>query len=175
MKENLTIGLLVLIAITSIANTVMLMGNDGVSYETTPVNTPIVSNAAASQPEMNTQQQQMQQTQAQQPTGPTTKVQFAEMSHDFGNIQQNSKHTKIFTFTNTGEHPMIISDAKGSCGCTVPNYPRHPIQPGETGEIEVVYEPGQQVNQQTKTVTITANTEPATTVLQIKANVQPAG
>lgn len=177
MKENLTIGLLVVIAIASIANTVMLMGNDSVSYETTPVNTPVVSNAAASQsmqPNATMNNNNPQAKVVQQPTGPTTEVQFASLSHDFGTIEQNSQNTKIFTFTNTGENPLIITDAKGSCGCTVPNYPKHPVQPGETGEIEVVYSPGQQINQQSKTVTITANTEPATTVLQIRANVVPS-
>lgn len=177
MKENLTIGLLVVIAIASIANTVMLMGNDGVSYEQTPVNNSMVSNAAASQNMQNADMMNNQQTNpaiVQEPAGPTTQVQFAAMAHDFGTVEQNTHNTKVFTFTNTGEHPLIITDAKGSCGCTVPNYPREPVQPGETGEIEVVYNPGEQINQQTKTVTITANTEPATTVLQIKANVVPA-
>ena len=68
---------------------------------------------------------------------------------------------------------MIISNAKGSCGCTVPEYPIQPIAPGESGDIKVVYSPGTQANQQTKSITITANTEPATTVLRIKANVTP--
>jgi hypothetical protein len=107
------------------------------------------------------------------PAGPATSIQFKEMEHDFGAIDQDTKNTKVFTFTNTGENPLIISNATGSCGCTVPNYPRNPIAPGETGEIEVVYSPGKQVNQQTKTVSITANTEPATTVLRVKANVNP--
>ncbi|MBD3661235.1 MAG: DUF1573 domain-containing protein, partial [Arenibacter algicola] len=92
---------------------------------------------------------------------------------DFGTIEQNTTNPKTFTFTNTGDEPLIISDAKGSCGCTVPSYPKAPIPPGGTGEIEVVYRPGQQKNQQTKTVTVTANTEPAQTVLRIKANVKP--
>ena len=95
------------------------------------------------------------------------------MEHNFGDIEQNTTNPKTFTFTNTGSEPLIISDAKGSCGCTVPEYPKQPIQPGESGEIKVVYSPGTQVNAQTKTVTITANTEPSTTVLRITANVAP--
>ncbi|MBL4708242.1 MAG: DUF1573 domain-containing protein [Flavobacteriales bacterium] len=106
-------------------------------------------------------------------TGPKTSIQFAEMEHDFGTIEQNTTNPKVFTFTNSGDTPLIISDAKGSCGCTVPDYPRQPIAPGETGEIKVVYSPGTQANQQSKSVTITANTEPATTVIRIKANVTP--
>jgi hypothetical protein len=67
---------------------------------------------------------------------------------------------------------LVISNAVGSCGCTVPEYPKHPIAPGETGEINVVYKPGKQEGQQNKTVTVTANTEPAQTVLRILADVQ---
>ena len=79
---------------------------------------------------------------------------------------------KIFKFTNTGSEPLIIEDAKGSCGCTVPVYPKEPIKPGETGEIEVEYSPGKQQGAQSKTVTITANTDPITTTLNISANVE---
>ncbi len=100
-----------------------------------------------------------------------TTISFAENAHDFGTIEQDSEHKKIFSFTNTGSEPLIIEKAKGSCGCTVPKYPKEPIAPGGTGEIEVVYKPGKQKNKQTKNVTITANTSPANTVLTISANV----
>ena len=105
-------------------------------------------------------------------TNPPTAVAFAETAHDFGTIKQDSKNTKVFKFTNTGDKPLLIESARGSCGCTVPNYPKQPIPPGQEGEIEVVYSPGKQKGQQTKSVTIIANTEPRTTVLQIKANVE---
>jgi len=98
---------------------------------------------------------------------------FAQNSHDFGNIIQNSttnQHT--FTFTNTGTNPLIISNAKGSCGCTVPKWPKEPIPPGGTGTIEVEYNPGSQKGSQKKTVTVTANTEPADTRLSISAVVE---
>src|SRR5690606_42047307 len=91
----------------------------------------------------------------------------------FSKIDQHTTVTQTYTFTNTCEHLLIFSDVKGICCCTVPSYPREPIAPGETGEIEVIYRPGTQANQQTKTVSITANTEPATTVLRVKANVTP--
>lgn len=177
MSENLKNGLLVLVAVVTIANTVMILNDDGVSYEKTTVNKSAASNAAATpanqQNQMNMNQQNNQANTPPKPQGPKTSIQFAEMEHDFGTIDQNTTNPKTFTFTNTGEHPLIISNAKGSCGCTVPSYPREPIAPGETGEIEVIYRPGTQANQQTKTVSITANTEPATTVLRIKANVTP--
>jgi hypothetical protein len=103
---------------------------------------------------------------------PKTTITFGEFEHDFGNIKQDSENKKVFTFTNTGTEPLIIEAANGSCGCTVPNYPKAPIPPGGTGEIEVEYKPGKQENAQTKTVTVIANTEPKETTLRIKANVQ---
>jgi len=173
MNENVKTGLLIAIGLLTLINTVMIVSNDsGVSYEKTPLNNNIVSNAAAT-PAQITPANNEGASVIPEPTGPKTSIQFAEMDHDFGTIEQNTKNPKTFTFTNTGSEPLIISNAKGSCGCTVPNYPREPIAPGETGNIEVVYSPGTQKNQQTKTVTITANTEPATTVLRIKANVNP--
>ena len=104
---------------------------------------------------------------------PTTTVVFETYDHDFGDIDQDTEHTKIFTFTNTGKEPLIITNAKGSCGCTVPEYPKQPIEPGQNGEIKVVYSPGKQQFKQSKTVTITANTDPETTVLKVYANVIP--
>jgi hypothetical protein len=180
MSDNIKNGLLVIIAIATIANTVILLGDDGVSYNKTATkNASSVSNAAANKSANPAIQNDLNQNEnkgadvVETNTGPKTDIKFGEMEHDFGTIEQNTTNPKTFTFTNTGENPLIISDAKGSCGCTVPQYPKAPIQPGETGEIQVVYKPGKQKNQQTKTVTITANTEPATTVLRIKANVNP--
>lgn len=106
------------------------------------------------------------------PKGPLTSIAFTENKVDFGTILQDSEHTKIFTFTNTGSEPLVIENAKGSCGCTVPQYPKEPIAPGGTGEITVVYKPGKQLNRQSKTVTITANTEPANTILTLTADVK---
>ncbi len=103
-----------------------------------------------------------------------TGMKFAELKHDFGSINQDSENTKVFKFTNTGNEPLIIENAVGSCGCTVPKYPKEPIKPGDTGEIEVVYKPGKQQGSQNKTVTITANTDPVSTVLNISAEVQTA-
>ena len=106
---------------------------------------------------------------------PKTTVNFANYEHDFGNIKQDSENKYVFSFTNTGTEPLIIETANGSCGCTVPNYPKAPIAPGATGDIEVVYKPGKQENAQTKTVTVIANTEPKETTLRIKANVAKVG
>ena len=172
MKENIKIGLLALIAVTLIINTLKLDGSS--SSNDTPVATSTVSqqsSAVAGNTANNTIQPAIQNNDPIENALPATSVEFAEMEHNFGTINQDSKNEHVFSFTNTGTEPLVISNARGSCGCTVPEYPREPIAPGESGEIKVVYSPGKQKDQQTKTVTITANTEPETTILKIKANV----
>ncbi|HRH37798.1 MAG TPA: DUF1573 domain-containing protein [Flavobacteriales bacterium] len=104
---------------------------------------------------------------------PKTTMTFANYDHDFGTVKQDSKNKYVFTFTNTGKEPLIIENAVGSCGCTVPNYPKAPVPPGGKADIEVEYSPGKQENAQEKTVTVTANTEPKETKLRIKAFVKP--
>jgi len=103
---------------------------------------------------------------------PTTTISFEEMTYDFGTILQGSVNEKVFRFQNTGDIPLILTKAKGSCGCTVPYYPLDPIMPGEWSEIQVTYKPGKQKLDQAKTVTIYANTEPVTTLIRISAFVE---
>lgn len=107
-------------------------------------------------------------------TGPVTSMTFAENSHDFGTIDEGDVVTHVFTFTNTGDNPLILDRCKGSCGCTVPQCPKEPIAPGATGEIEVKFNSKGKKNKQTKTVTINANTVPEQTRITISANVTPA-
>jgi len=106
------------------------------------------------------------------PVGPTTTIEFAQSHHDFGTIKQNTDNEYKFTFTNTGSNPLIIQEASGSCGCTVPQFPKEPIAPGESSEITVNYKPGLQEGQQNKTVTLVANTEPNIQYLTIGAVVE---
>ncbi|MEO0525825.1 MAG: DUF1573 domain-containing protein [Bacteroidota bacterium] len=98
---------------------------------------------------------------------------FEKSEHDFGAIAAGSPQETIFKFTNTGNAPLIITDAKSSCGCTVPEYPKNtPVAPGDTGELLVRFN-GSGQNQVTKTVTVTANTEKGSETLRIKAFVNP--
>lgn len=101
-------------------------------------------------------------------------------THDFGTITQGEKTSFSYKFTNTGKSDLIISSARGSCGCTVPDYPKNPIKPGESGKIDVVFDSEGKSGRTQKSVTIVANTYPATTVLQVtgeivapEANLQP--
>ncbi|WP_378185188.1 DUF1573 domain-containing protein [Aquimarina sp. W85] len=98
---------------------------------------------------------------------------FAETEHDFGTINEGDVVEHTFSFTNTGKAPLVIVNAKGSCGCTVPSYPTEPIAPGATGEMLVKFNSSGKPNQQNKTVTITANTETGKEVIKIKALVTP--
>lgn len=99
---------------------------------------------------------------------------FEKMEHDFGTIEQNAAQETAFKFTNTGNAPLIITDAKSSCGCTVPNPPKEPIAPGESSELMVKFN-GAGQNQVTKTITVTANTEKGSEIIRIKAFVNPKG
>ena len=90
---------------------------------------------------------------------------------DFGTIIQDEAPEFEFTFTNTGNEPMIISNAKGSCGCTVPIWPKEPIAPGATGTINVKFNSKGKKGTQNKTVTLTANTTPPSTKLRVTGEI----
>ena len=98
---------------------------------------------------------------------------FNESEFDFGNLTAGESVSHIFKFKNTGKEPLVIQNAKGSCGCTVPTWPKEPIAPGKSGEIEVKFDSKGKTGKQTKNVTITANTDPVNTILKISADVAP--
>lgn len=182
--ENIKIGLLGLIALTLVVN--VFIGDDNESQTVTAgINNPspvsnITANPASPAPGINPVPPNqistaINNTQPQQPTGPTTTMSFAETKFDYGTIKQHSTDNKhIFKFTNTGDKPLVINSATGSCGCTVPEWPKEPIAPGKTGEIIVDFKPGTQQGLQNKTVTVLANTNPPSSTLQISAVVEVA-
>jgi len=101
-------------------------------------------------------------------------ISFDKETHDYGTIKNGANGTCTFEFKNTGNAPLILSNAKGSCGCTVPTWPKEPIAPGATGVISVKYDTKRQgaIN---KSVTITSNaTNEPNKVIRIKGNVLPA-
>jgi len=108
---------------------------------------------------------------AEKPEGPLPAFQFEEEKHDFGTIKDGDVVEHVFSFTNSGEAPLIISDAKATCGCTVPEWPKEPIPVGGSGEIKVRFNSKNKPGIQNKTVTLTANTWPKSKRLQIKSNV----
>ncbi len=106
-------------------------------------------------------------------TGPTTKIQFDTDSYDFGKINEGAKAKHTYTFTNVGTEPLVIQDAKASCGCTVPTFSKEPVAPGETGKIEVVFDSKGRPGKTSKYVTVTANTEPVKTKIFLTGEVKP--
>ena len=99
-----------------------------------------------------------QEVKAQTPTkvdGPV--LTLDKTSHDFGNITQGDVVEKVFTFTNTGNQPLIITNVQTSCGCTTPEWPRNPIMPGGKGEIKVGFNSNGKLNKQDKKLPIISN------------------
>jgi hypothetical protein len=98
-------------------------------------------------------------------------LEFKESSFNFGQIVSGETISYVFKFKNTGTVPLTITDAKGSCGCTVPSWPKVPIMPGEGSEIEVAFNSKGKMGKQAKRITITANTVPAQTYLTMEGEV----
>ena len=100
-------------------------------------------------------------------------IDFESKVVDYGTIEHNADGARKFIFTNNGTEPLIIKNAKGSCGCTVPTWPREPIAAGETAEIGVKYATNR-VGKFTKTITLTTNADKKPVILTIKGEVNPA-
>jgi hypothetical protein len=104
-----------------------------------------------------------------------TSLKVDKITHDFGTVLLGSENTCEFLVTNTGKKPLLISDVQASCGCTTPEKPEGPIQPGKSDVIKVGFKPNSKsINKKpiSKTVTITANSEPRLTVVTVKAIVE---
>jgi hypothetical protein len=99
---------------------------------------------------------------------------FVTETIDYGTIAHNAEGRREFIFTNNGNKPLIITNAQGSCGCTVPTYPKEPIAPGAKGVIGVKYDTSRAGQAFTKTVTLTTNAVVPSKTLTIKGNVLPA-
>jgi len=101
------------------------------------------------------------------------KVSFDKTEHDFGTINEGDIVETVFKFKNIGKSELIITSAKGSCGCTVPQWPKEPIMPGESGEIKVKFNSSGKPNLQQKNVTLVTNSESGKEIIKIKAQVTP--
>ena len=99
---------------------------------------------------------------------------FEKDVYDFGTIKQGEKVSYTFEFTNTGTEPLIITEAHGSCGCTVPEWPKEPIAKGKKGKIFVTFNSEGKLHLQDKTVTINSNASNAPVVLHMKGNIVAA-
>ncbi len=100
-------------------------------------------------------------------------IEFDKKEHDFGEIEAKTPVETVFSYKNTGDAPLVITDIKSTCGCTVPeNWSREPLAPGDTGKFTVKFN-GSGSNKITKTITVTANTEKGSETVKITAFVKP--
>ncbi len=102
------------------------------------------------------------------------KIEFKTETVDYGQISKGADGIRVFEFTNTGKAPLIISDVRSSCGCTIPKKPDAPIMPGKTGEIQVKYDTNR-VGPIRKAITVISNADTPTKVLKIKGEVKGTG
>lgn len=99
-------------------------------------------------------------------------ISFEHGMYNFGKITQGEKVQYDFKFTNTGKSPLIINEATATCGCTIPEKPKDPIKPGESGVIKVVFNSTGKMGMQDKVVTITSNGNPSTTEVHLIGEVK---
>lgn len=98
-------------------------------------------------------------------------IEFEKEIHDFGKLIAGEKAVYSFKFTNTGDSDLLISQVKPSCGCTVPEFPRKAIKPGEGGAIKVTFDSSSRKGMQNKSIKVVSNCQPNFTVIRIKAQV----
>ena len=95
---------------------------------------------------------------------------FDKLVHDYGTIEKGGDGNSVFTFTNKGQKPLVLSNVRASCGCTVPQWPREPIVPGEQGEIKVKYNT-RSTGSFNKSITVSSNAANSMVRLRIKGKV----
>ena len=172
IKLNLTLALLVIAAascdnvmesrVSELERRVAKLENGGATATTLNATPTTAAAQPAAQPEVK-------------PDGPLPEFSFSSESFDFGAIPEGEVVEHTFTFTNTGEAPLIIQSASASCGCTVPSYSKDPVPVGGTGEIAVRFNSKGKKGNQAPTVTVTANTYPKVRKLRLKGSVNAAG
>jgi hypothetical protein len=100
------------------------------------------------------------------------KIEFAYTEYDYGTINEGGDGTSEFLFKNTGDEPLVLSDVRSTCGCTVPSWPKEPVKPGESAKIIVSYNT-RRIGPINKSITVSSNANTAPVVLRIKGNVIP--
>jgi hypothetical protein len=177
MSNGLKVGILVVIAgaLGFLGYSQFKKGSDNAESrpaETTAISTEASATEASANAGTvqngelaNTENGKLSETRAK------TVMTLDKKEHDFGTIKQGDQVECAFKVTNTGTQPLILEEAHGSCGCTVPDYPKDPIPVGESREIKVKFNSNGKKGKQSKTVTITANTEPIQTIVTIHSMV----
>jgi hypothetical protein len=101
------------------------------------------------------------------------KISFEQTVYNFGTVQVGAMVKQEFKFTNTGKIPLLISDCRSTCGCTVPEWPKHSIMPGESGSILVQFNTEGRKYDQDRPITVIANTYPKNTIVRLQGHVEP--
>ncbi len=104
-------------------------------------------------------------------TARVARMEFEEPEYPFGEVEAGAIVTHAFSFTNTGSVPLLITDARSTCGCTVPSYPKEPVAPGGSGTVGVSFNTTHKYGRQRKPVTLTANTYPSMTTIYVDGTV----
>jgi hypothetical protein len=102
---------------------------------------------------------------------PLASIKFDSDTFNFGEVMEGEKVSHSYKFTNTGKNNLVITKAYGSCGCTVPEWPKEPIKPGATGTIDVVFNSENRPGKALKSVTVLSNTEPSDKIVYLVGNV----
>ena len=105
-------------------------------------------------------------------TNNVAKMSFEQEDFDFGEVEEGAIVEHTFVFTNTGNQPLLINNARSTCGCTVPEWPKDPIPPGERGNISVRFNTENKTQKQVKPITIMANTYPAANKVYLRGIVK---
>jgi hypothetical protein len=130
--------------------------------------------SCSTDPSKKAKKNKAETTEAATPTADGPVVTFDKLSHDFGTINEGDVVETVFKLTNTGTSDLIILNARGSCGCTVPEYPKdQPIAPGTSADVTVKFDSNNKPNANNRSVTFTTNTEKGREVVQIRTFVTP--
>jgi hypothetical protein len=129
----------------------------------------LVASAQTQEKEASTKEEVKEMT-TDEKVGP--KLEFEAETVDFGEITQGSDPFRTIKIKNVGDEPLLITNARGSCGCTVPTVPRKPIAPGETAEMKVRYDT-KRLGKINKTVTLTTNEKTPTKTIRVVGQIQP--
>jgi Protein of unknown function (DUF1573) len=149
----------IIIIVSAISLTIGLQGCEQQNKDTQQLDPAIVNNPATSNPDAAAGKDLL------------PILEFETTRHHFGVIQSGEKVSYSFGFKNTGNAPLVITNAKASCGCTIPSYTKKPIQPGADGSIEVTFDSKGKSGMESKNITIVANTIPNSTILTISAEI----
>lgn len=105
--------------------------------------------------------------------GPVGVMSFEQDAYEFGKVKEGEVVEHVFTFVNTGDAPLIISQVSASCGCTTPEFSTHPVAPGQEGTVKVVFDSNGQVGQQHKVISVLSNGSMKVTLLHLRGEVTP--